>query len=135
MTNHPLSRTAQEVSRAQQKDEVGFNVAFSILFGMAPLASSFLIFVVKEKESKAKHVQMVSGVGPAAYWLSAYAWDFITFMVPSAGCIVLFLAFDIDEYTGDRLGKMTSTSCSPTFLRSLPPPIATTHSNHHNHHP
>ena len=48
-----------QVARAQQKDQVGFNVAFSILFGMAPLCSSFLIFLVSEKESKAKHVQMV----------------------------------------------------------------------------
>ena len=104
VSNHPLPRTNQEISSAQQKDQVGFNVAFSILFGMAPLASSFLIFLVGEKSSKAKHVQMVAGVGPVSYWLSGYLWDFFNFCIPSCGCIILFLAFGVDEYTGPRLG-------------------------------
>ena len=42
------------------------------MMGMASLASSFLLFLVRERETKAKHVQFVSGVSAPAYWLSAY---------------------------------------------------------------
>lgn len=104
VNNAPLPRTAAEVNSAQQQSAEGFNIAFSILFGMAPLASSFLIFLVKEKESKAKHIQFVSGVDPASYWLSGYLWDFANFLLPSVGCLLIFLAFDVEAFTGERFG-------------------------------
>ena len=67
---------------------------------MAFLASSFVRLVVAERESKAKHVQFVSGVSPVSYWLSAYAWDMINYVVPCLMILILFAAFDIPAYTG-----------------------------------
>jgi hypothetical protein len=42
----------------------------------------FATFVVTERESKAKHLQTVAGVEPAAYWLATLLWDFINYLIP-----------------------------------------------------
>eukprot|EP00039_Didymoeca_costata_P018298 m.332943 g.332943 ORF g.332943 m.332943 type:complete len:1731 (+) comp17035_c0_seq1:282-5474(+) len=103
-SNSPLPKSLNEEIGESNDSFAGFNLAFSILFGMAPVAASFLVFLVKEKETKAKHVQFVSGVGPVSYWLSAYLWDFINFLIPSIGIFVLFFAFSVAEYTSERTG-------------------------------
>ena len=79
---------------------LGFNIAFNGLFGMAFLASSFVVFLVQERTNKAKHVQFVSGVDPISYWHSAYTWDLINFLVPTLSILILVAAFDVPAYTG-----------------------------------
>lgn len=64
------------------------------------MVSSFLIFLVRERECKAKHVQFVSGVDPWSYWLSTYLWDLLNYALPAIGCLILFFAFSVDEYVG-----------------------------------
>lgn len=50
---------------------------------MAFLASTFSILAVSERAVQAKHVQFVSGVRVATFWLSALLWDLMSFLVPS----------------------------------------------------
>lgn len=59
--NHPLPRTAaDQINDALTKDVEGFTISFNMMFGMAFLSSSFVLFLVKERESRAKHIQFVS---------------------------------------------------------------------------
>ena len=73
------------------RNGVGFNISFNILFGMAFLASSFVIFLVQERASKAKHIQFVSGVGPFCYWSSTLVWDMINFVFPVILIVIIFV--------------------------------------------
>ena len=82
------------------RNNVGFMISFNVLFGMAFLASSFVVFLVQERTNKAKHVQFVSGVDPVSYWTSAYLWDLINFFVPALTILILVAAFDVPAYTG-----------------------------------
>lgn len=50
---------------------------------MAFLASTFSILAVSERAVQAKHVQFVSGVHVATFWLSALLWDLISFLIPT----------------------------------------------------
>lgn len=104
--NHPLPRTAKESANDLQRNGLGFNVAINILFGMAFLASSFVVFLVQERSNKAKHVQFVSGVDPFSYWDSAYTWDLINFLLPTLSIMILVAAFDVPAYTGPRIGYL-----------------------------
>ena len=79
---------------------MGFQIAFCICFGMAFLASSYIVFLVQERSGKAKHVQFVSGVDAISYWTSAYVWDLINFLMPCALIVVLFLCFRVEEIEG-----------------------------------
>ena len=77
-----------------------FKIRFSLCFGMAFLASSFIVFLWQERSSKAKHIQFVSGVNPISFWASAYLWDIINFVLTSIVIVILFLIFRVDAFEG-----------------------------------
>jgi ATP-binding cassette subfamily A (ABC1) protein 3 len=105
VTNYPLPRTIQQISDDLNTESIGFNVASTLLFGMAFLASSFVRPVVEERSSKAKHIQFVSGVSPFSYWMSSFVWDMINYFIPCIVILILFAAFQIPAYVGGtRLG-------------------------------
>lgn len=51
----------------------------------AVLSASFVVFLVREAESRSKHVQVVSGAPLTALWAATYAWDLLNFVIPAAG--------------------------------------------------
>lgn len=107
VTNHPLPKKTQDSARRQffANNGTAFTIAISILFGMAFMATSFIIFLIKEKSVGAKHLQVVSGVGPFAYWLSTFVWDIINYLIPVLIILIVFAAFQTDAYVNDnRLG-------------------------------
>jgi ABC-2 family transporter protein len=63
------------------------------------IGGAFGSFVVHEKSSKAKHLQTVAGVEPAAYWLSTFLWDSINYQIPLWTTILLMFIFDVDILT------------------------------------
>ncbi|GFS11827.1 ATP-binding cassette sub-family A member [Elysia marginata] len=79
----------------------GFLIAFGINFCMAFLTSSFVYFFIKERQVGAKHLQVVSGVGPVTYWLPTFLWDFINYIVPSLLILLVFVAFSEAAYVAD----------------------------------
>jgi hypothetical protein len=88
--NHPLPLTERESIRIRT-----FLTLFAALFILIPfcfLPANFVIFVVKERASKAKHLQLVSGVHPNSYWVATYAWDLLnmTLVVVAVGRFSLF---------------------------------------------
>jgi ATP-binding cassette subfamily A (ABC1) protein 3 len=85
---------------------MGFQVSFSLGFSMAFVSAFFIIFYVKERVSKAKHLQIVSGVEVMTFWLSSLVWDLIFFLLPVAGVIITFVAFREDGFsTASELGN------------------------------
>lgn len=52
---------------------------------------------------QAKHLQFVSGVDVFSYWFATYTWDFINYLVPALGILILFAVFQVDSYK-DELG-------------------------------
>lgn len=62
------------VSRLQGTDVV---IAIFIIVAMSFVPASFVVFLVAEKSSKAKHLQFVSGCDPVIYWLANYVWDMV----------------------------------------------------------
>ncbi|OWF51666.1 ATP-binding cassette sub-family A member 3-like [Mizuhopecten yessoensis] len=106
-TNHPLSLTLAEKNESVVVTALatGFVVAFLVLFGMAFLSTSFIIFLIKERSTGAKHLQKVSGVGSFTFWLSNYLWDIINYLVPVLLILIVFAAFQTPAYVNDnRLG-------------------------------
>jgi ATP-binding cassette subfamily A (ABC1) protein 3 len=85
---------------------MGFQVSFSLGFSMAFVSAFFIIFYVKERVSKAKHLQIVSGVEVLTFWLSSLVWDLFFFLFPVLGVIITFVAFREEGFrTGTELGK------------------------------
>jgi ATP-binding cassette subfamily A (ABC1) protein 3 len=86
---------------------MGFQVAFSLGFSMAFVSAFFIIFYIKERVSKAKHLQNVSGVEVLTFWLSSLVWDLFFFLFPAVGVIITFIAFQEEGFsTATELGNI-----------------------------
>ncbi|KAG8371966.1 hypothetical protein BUALT_Bualt12G0017800 [Buddleja alternifolia] len=96
--NHPLPMTKSQLQQRHDLDAFKVAVVVSMAFSFIP--ASFAVAIVKEREVKAKHQQLISGVSVLSYWASTYFWDFISFLFPSCIAIVLFCIFGIDQFIG-----------------------------------
>nr|XP_043635410.1 ABC transporter A family member 1 [Erigeron canadensis] len=105
--NHPLPMT--ESQRLQRQDLDAFSAAIIVSIAFSFIPASFAVPIVKEREIKAKHQQLISGVSILSYWISTYIWDFISFLVPSSFAMVLFYIFGLEQFIG-------SGSLLPTVL-------------------
>ncbi|KAL4240689.1 ATP-binding cassette sub- A member 3 [Mactra antiquata] len=99
VTNHPLPRTIHDKIRDEMTSETtGFTVAFNIVFGMSFLASSFTLFLIRERSTKAKHLQFTSGINSFTFWSGTFCWDLINYLLPAILLLITLLAFDVDAY-------------------------------------
>lgn len=59
-------------------------VAICVVFALSFVPASFVVYLVSERECKAKHLHLVSGVRPYIYWLSTYVWDLVSVVIELA---------------------------------------------------
>lgn len=108
--NHPLPPTNKENSFSQTAD--AFTAALMVMIAFCFLPASYVIFVVKEREVKAKHQQIISGVSLSAYWFATFAWDAVSYLAPFTLTMGLIYAFGIENYTTGDGG----IACAVLFL-------------------
>ncbi|KAJ6747501.1 ATP-BINDING CASSETTE SUB-FAMILY A (ABC1) MEMBER 3B [Salix koriyanagi] len=96
--NHPLPMTKSQ--HLQHHDLDAFSAAIIVNIAFSFIPASFAVAIVKEREVKAKHQQLISGVSVLSYWVSTYIWDFISFLIPSSFALVLFYIFGLDQFIG-----------------------------------
>ncbi|OPJ77306.1 retinal-specific ATP-binding cassette transporter isoform A [Patagioenas fasciata monilis] len=74
--NHPLNLTKEQLSEVTVlTTSVDAVVAICVIFAMSFIPASFVLYLIQERVTKAKHLQFVSGVSPAIYWLTNFMWD------------------------------------------------------------
>ncbi|XP_061768543.1 phospholipid-transporting ATPase ABCA1-like isoform X2 [Nerophis ophidion] len=97
--NHPLNLTKEQLSFvALATTSTDVVVSICVIFAMSFIPASFVLFLIQERVSKAKHLQFVSGVNPTVYWLANFAWDMCNYAVPCVIVIVIFLCFQQESY-------------------------------------
>ncbi|XP_042053846.1 ABC transporter A family member 1-like isoform X2 [Salvia splendens] len=96
--NHPLPMTESQLQ--QHHDLDAFEVAVVVTMAFSFIPASFAVAIVKEREVKAKHQQLISGVSILSYWASTYFWDFVSFLFPSSFAILLFYIFGLEQFIG-----------------------------------
>ncbi|XP_063756662.1 phospholipid-transporting ATPase ABCA1-like isoform X2 [Eleginops maclovinus] len=99
VSNHPLNLTKEQLSYvAMATTSTDVVVSICVIFAMSFIPASFVLFLIQERVNKAKHLQFVSGVNPAVYWLANFAWDMCNYIVPCLIVIVIFLCFQQKAY-------------------------------------
>ncbi|GAV57854.1 ABC_tran domain-containing protein/ABC2_membrane_3 domain-containing protein [Cephalotus follicularis] len=96
--NHPLPMTKSQ--HLQRHDLDAFSAAIIVSMAFSFIPASFAVSIVKEREVKAKHQQLISGVSVLSYWTSIYIWDFVSYLFPSTIAIFLFYIFGLDQFVG-----------------------------------
>ncbi|XP_062373279.1 phospholipid-transporting ATPase ABCA1-like isoform X2 [Sardina pilchardus] len=99
VSNHPLNLTKAQLSyAAMASTSTDMVVSICVIFAMSFIPASFVLFLIQERVNKAKHLQFVSGVNPAVYWVANFAWDMCNYIVPCFIVIVIFLCFQQKSY-------------------------------------
>lgn len=52
-------------------------VAICVIFAMSFVPASFVLYLIQERVTQAKHLQFVSGVSPLVYWVANFLWDMV----------------------------------------------------------
>jgi ABC-type multidrug transport system ATPase subunit len=79
-----------------------------IVIAFSFIPAPYAMFIVKEREVNAKHLQLISGVSIPAYWCSTYVWDLLTYMIPCSVGLALLWAFDVTELIAPGSGPATA---------------------------
>ncbi|XP_068604697.1 retinal-specific phospholipid-transporting ATPase ABCA4 [Brachionichthys hirsutus] len=98
--NHPLNLTKEQLSEVTVlTTSVDAVVAICVIFAMSFIPASFVLYLIQERVTKAKHLQFVSGVSPLVYWLANFFWDMVNYSLSTAMVVGIFMAFDKKCYT------------------------------------
>eukprot|EP01038_Epipyxis_sp_PR26KG_P008312 gene8312-11246_t len=104
---NPLPYTFREKARL-----LSFNASLATTFlGIAIpwILGAFAIFIIREREIRAKQLQMVSGVSIPAYWISSWIFDFFTIQPTIWAFVILINLFpNTKNYTQVSNGAMGS---------------------------
>ena len=104
------------------------------IFNMGFIAASFVLLLIEERAGKILHLQLVSGMSRAIYWVTIALWDLCTFLIFSAIVLLLYVAFQVSAASvcglpGQMLGVLWCTTAlsvsvhSDTSTPSPPLPI------------
>ncbi|GAB1288076.1 Retinal-specific phospholipid-transporting ATPase ABCA4 [Apodemus speciosus] len=98
--SQPLNLTKEQLSEITVlTTSVDAVVAICVIFAMSFVPASFVLYLIQERVTKAKHLQFISGVSPTTYWLTNFLWDIMNYAV-SAGLVVgIFIGFQKKAYT------------------------------------
>uniref|UniRef100_A0A671VMG5 P-type phospholipid transporter n=1 Tax=Sparus aurata TaxID=8175 RepID=A0A671VMG5_SPAAU len=100
--NHPLNLTKEQLTEmAMMTTSVDVLVSICVIFAMSFVPASFVLFLIEERVSKAKHLQFVSGVKPILYWLANFTWDMLNYTVPATMVVLIFISFQQQSYVSE----------------------------------
>ncbi|NXW29242.1 ABCA4 protein, partial [Phaetusa simplex] len=98
--NHPLNLTKEQLSEVTVlTTSVDAVVAICVIFAMSFIPASFVLYLIQERVTKAKHLQFVSGVSPVVYWLTNFMWDIVNYALSAGMVVVIFVGFNKKAYT------------------------------------
>ncbi|XP_066260323.1 phospholipid-transporting ATPase ABCA3-like [Euwallacea similis] len=97
--NHPMPFTSEtRVNQLKIGYNSGFQIAFNLTFGMAFVSAYYVLFIVKERVSKSKHLQFVSGAKVLIFWFTTFIWDLITFSIIVFATLIALICFQEDGF-------------------------------------
>lgn len=82
VSNKPLPFKAKSrLFFLTSQNQLGFHLSFNISFSLAFAAAFFVVLYVEERRTKAKLLQLSSGINRFLYWFAGFLWDFFQFTV------------------------------------------------------
>ncbi|EDW27108.1 GL16575 [Drosophila persimilis] len=94
VTNAPLPYTTDTIlTQLSTGNNLGTQLATNLCFCMCFVSSIYILFMIKERESRAKLLQFVGGVKVWTFWLSQFICDFATYIFTAFIMILTILCF------------------------------------------
>ncbi|XP_024080485.1 ATP-binding cassette sub-family A member 1-like isoform X6 [Cimex lectularius] len=93
--NHPLKFNEKQKYAELLRNGIGIILmAIAVIFALSFVTASFCLYLIEERKSNSKHLQLVSGVNRLIYWFEAFVWDMCAFSLSVILCILVFLIFN-----------------------------------------
>lgn len=64
-------------SAPRMASSVDVLVSICVVFAMSFIPASFILVLIEERVTRAKHLQFMGGLSPTLYWLSNFLWDMV----------------------------------------------------------
>lgn len=98
--NKPLEYSSHSrMKLLQLGGTMGFQLAVNVGFAMAFVASFYVLSYIKERTVKSKLLQFVSGANVLTFWLTAFLWDILTFVVTILFLVITFAGFQEEGWS------------------------------------
>ena len=94
--NSPFRLTYEE--RKNKKSRNGATLVFFISIGLSLIPSNFILTIIKEKENKSKHLQLLSGLSLLVYWVNNYIFEIAKYFIISVFSLSILKIFNFYEY-------------------------------------
>lgn len=95
MTHSALSHPCPLTCRIASSVDV--LVSICVVFAMSFVPASFTLVLIEERITRAKHLQLVSGLPQTLYWLGNFLWDMV--------CVASRLAGLMGTWLQERAGE------------------------------
>eukprot|EP00796_Vickermania_ingenoplastis_P002490 gene2491-biopygen2008 len=97
---YTTSRAMPQTKAEQQMTDAIYVmlIAMVIMIPFTFIPSTFVSWIVKEKQSKARHLQNASGLSFYIYWISNFLFDACCYLITMWLVIFIFLIFNRTEY-------------------------------------
>jgi ATP-binding cassette, subfamily A (ABC1), member 3 len=103
VASYPMQYSARQTAAIDSITNLLIGIFIMIPFTFIP--STYVAWIVKERQCKAKHLQIVSGMNFIAYWASNFVFDIVSFLVTEVLVLIIFAIFGRSEYIGaDAIG-------------------------------
>ncbi|XP_031638213.1 ATP-binding cassette sub-family A member 3-like [Contarinia nasturtii] len=80
VTNWPIPfRPESKVMLTMNGNDLGSQLAMYISFAMAFIIALYIMFHIRERSSKAKLLQFISGVDASTFWVTSFLFDFVVY--------------------------------------------------------
>lgn len=100
VTNHPFPYSRLDSLKEQGGIlTIGFQVGYNCAMAMGFLAAYFVLFPIRERVIGSKHLQYISGVKPVIFWITSFITDFVQYLLPCVGIVVVLVLFKMEEFT------------------------------------
>lgn len=87
---------------------MGFQLAVNVGYCMTFISAFYILYYIRERICKVKHLQFVSGVNIIIFWSVSYLWDWFTYLLTILALLVTLICFQEDGYrTVQDIGNLT----------------------------
>ncbi|XP_073830693.1 ATP binding cassette subfamily A member 3 isoform X2 [Musca autumnalis] len=100
VTNAPLPYTTETVlNQLNTGNNLGTQLSTNLCFCFCFVSAFYILFLIKERESRSKLLQFVSGVNVWIFWISQFLWDIMTFTLTALIVVCTIACFQEDGFS------------------------------------
>ncbi|KAH0621712.1 hypothetical protein JD844_023309 [Phrynosoma platyrhinos] len=96
---YPGGESQEQIMLSNLLDQI---ISMCVLAGYSITTASFVLYVVKEHQTKAKQLQHISGIGVKSYWVTNFIYDLVYFLIPVTLSIGIISVFQIPAFFNDN---------------------------------